>query len=280
MCHSRKRRRVHDSGEHARLDRDNDYTCPFCGGPLDFSHLSGVRGALAEGQDVSARGGELVYVDLCGVPVPAIVAGRRSPVTREGFQVLFLLCSNECAKAVCLASALEHLLSDREPRTTTPNAVFGLRLTTRTAEVGPQFEKAMEFLLPMLTEMAPGAAERFAKTLGSDVIGTPPCVSPRPTRTGRERTQMLMSTRCAWCLCAIPDDAPVTALYVTLQGDDERPAPEGAIVMIGVGGRRHVPVLGSLASATGEGAFMVCSDACANALATDIDEGRRLSVIH
>jgi hypothetical protein len=86
----------------------------------------------------------MVYVDLCGVPVPAIVAAADSPIAREGFQVLFLLCSDECAKTVCLASALDQVLDDCQPQTGVANAVFNLRLlseprrcTSDTANVDP-----------------------------------------------------------------------------------------------------------------------------------------------
>lgn len=49
-------------------------------------------------------------------------------MTLEGFQVVFVLCSPECAKAVYLASALDHIVAGREPDLSRPDAVFGLRL--------------------------------------------------------------------------------------------------------------------------------------------------------
>lgn len=280
---NRKRRRIGRFRDRGVATSDG-CTCLFCGDPLDFSRLAGVSGALADGENVSRRAGEIVYIDLCGVPVPAIVAGPRSPAARHGFQLLFLLCSDECAKAICLASALDHILAGREPPPASAEAIFGLRLTKRSARVGPQFEKAMELLLPLLTEIAPGAAERLTAAVGPDLIDPPPCgTDSAPTREQQEWAQMAMGGRCAWCFQAIPDDAPVTALYVKLQGNDDRALREGGLVTIRVGGRRlpiHMPAPGSPASATGDAAFMLCSDACVSALTAAIEEDRRLSILH
>src|SRR2546421_11238666 len=176
--------------------------CLFCGEILDVSCLAAVHGALAEGYNVSDRTGSTAYIDMCGIPVPAIVVEPDSDVARAGFQVVFLLCSEECAKAVCLASMLDHILSGNEPPTVAANTVCGLRLTEPGSGIGPQFERAMELLLPMVAEIAPHALNRLTLALGRDLIDPPPrgtgCV---PTRQELEWAQRVMGERCAWCLC-------------------------------------------------------------------------------
>lgn len=95
---------------------------------MNFSSLAGVKGALAEGEDVSGRAGTLAEIDVCGIGVPAVVATPGSQLAVDGFQVVFLLCSRECAKAICLASVIGDMLAGREPDLSQPDALFGLRL--------------------------------------------------------------------------------------------------------------------------------------------------------
>ena len=139
--------------------------CPFCGGPMNLSQISGVRGALAKGQDVSGRDGTLVDIDVCGIGVPAVVAKPGSPRAREGFQVVFLLCSHACAKAVCVASALDHILAGREPDLSQPDALFGLHLKT---EGEPNEARLAEMMDLLMKALPPDAAERLHVELRRD----------------------------------------------------------------------------------------------------------------
>lgn len=246
---------------------------------MDFSRVSSVRGVLADGhRHVSGRASSMVYIDICGIPVPAISVAPESEVGLAGFQVLILLCSGDCAKAVCLASALDHILAGQPPPSVATNTVWGVRLTEPRSGVGPQFERAMELLLPMIAEIAPQAVNRLAAAIGHELLDSPARGSwSAPTPQECEWAQRVMGERCAWCLHPIADDAPVTALHVNLHGDDDHVLHAGGIVSIFVCGRRlpmHIPVLGAPASASGDAAFMLCSEQCASALAMAIDRDR------
>jgi hypothetical protein len=178
MLRKKRARRSNRRPNVGGVKNGDDCSCPFCGGPLMFSRLAGVRGALHEGQDVAGRAGELVYIDLCGMPVAAVVADPDSPIARQGFQVLFLLCSGECATAVCLTAAFDQLLAGREPESIAADAVFGLHLTGRDTTLGARFEEAIGFLLPMLRESAPNTLARLAATLTPDLVQHIRCPLP------------------------------------------------------------------------------------------------------
>lgn len=135
---------------------------PFCGGPMNFSSLAGVKGALAEGEDVSGRGGMLAEIDLCGIGVPAVVATPGSPLTVEGFQVAFLLCSRECAKALCLASMVGELVAGREPNLSHPDALFGLRLKQSGDPSEARIAELMDAVMTALPRLPAGKVELVA----------------------------------------------------------------------------------------------------------------------
>ena len=74
------------------------------------------------------RAGQVVHVSVHGVPVPAFVAATDSPLAREGFQLLFLLCGDACADALCLSSPFDDNSADGESQLPPLHAAFGLRL--------------------------------------------------------------------------------------------------------------------------------------------------------
>jgi hypothetical protein len=166
MAARRKRRDGRVTRRSARTKSEDYAFCPFCSGPMD-SQISGVRGALAEGQDVSGRGGTLVDIDICGIGVPAVVANAGSPLAREGFQVVFMLCSPVCAKAVCVASALDSVMAGREPNVSPVGTLFELRLKTNAEPNEARLAEMMDLLMKALP---PDAAERLDAELRRDSI--------------------------------------------------------------------------------------------------------------
>jgi hypothetical protein len=248
----------------------------MCGAPYDVDRSAGLFGRMDVGEAVAPDTEDIVQLELCGFPMAAIVAKPGSPIREQGFDVLFVVCSADCANAVRLAAGLDALeRTGALPDPTSPN-VEGLRrarpeegMTTRKLERMAQFEA-------LLCEGLPAVARRF----GAD--RPMPRYGPEATAAERERVESRFLESCAWCMATIDPDAAPHALFVRM--DEHWTAAEGGRVMVvAIGGRivpAHIAMPGSEASEVCDAVIVLCSAACGEALRAAAGEDGPLTVTH
>lgn len=215
--------------------------------------MAGVKGAMQSGQDVSDRATQLVDIDLCGYAVPALVAKPGSPLALEGADVLFLLCSAECAHSLRLAVVLDGYLSGHGVPADLPEIVSGLRLAS-----DPQATGAVKSIL---------GDDRLARVFSAlERLETPPA----------------LHSCCAWCLRLLADDTLIRSVRVVVDDDLEWAERESGRPVVTIAGR---PVPGfvsetrSFAAGPGDLGFMLCSQTGVDELTAAIDDDRRFSIV-
>ncbi len=261
----------------ARQARRERVTCRLCGRLFNLDHTFNVPGQMASGEDVSDRAGDTVEIDLCGFPMVALVAAPGAPLRADGFDVLLVVCSPDCTKGVYAAAEVDALIQGREMTDPPPAGVCGLRRARPAEAMDDRALDRLDLFEATLRAVAP----RLAKRLGlEEPVPLPgPDAGPEEQRTAAER---LLDRSCAWCLRRIPRNRPAESLHVWLEGR-EALAQDRGFVVTQIGQRRVAARLaepGSLASASGDAGFLLCSKVCRAALTAAIDEDQRLSVVH
>src|SRR5688572_5650269 len=104
--------------------------CNICSGPMDFGAVAGVKGRMSDPAVLAGKYGGPIEIDIGGLALPAVAAGPDSPLAKEGFDVVFLVCSLPCARFLCLLWAADNMargieIPEPEPE---PLTVEGLRL--------------------------------------------------------------------------------------------------------------------------------------------------------
>jgi hypothetical protein len=246
--------------------------CTMCGRQygLDGS-VAGVLGQLAPGEDVDDPGGTDVEVDLCGLPVSAMFVGADSAVREQGFDVLFLVCSQECVTAIRLAAELDASSGGRDVDPAAAG-VYWLRLwrperlmTARSLEQLELFESRLRVLAP-----------HVARRIGCD--RPTPGAAPHATSEHHASLQERLGHTCAWCLHTIGTRGQRLPVW-TRNHDD--PVVDGHIAVFKVGERivaaqRIEPESPESADAV----FLLCSRRCASDLSAAMADDRRLRVVH
>lgn len=248
----------------------------LCGGVIDENNMAGVSGAMAPSEDVSDCVGELTQVGLCGIPMHAFVSNPGAPIRDKGFEVVFLLCSKECACAVRLAAGLDVLNDTGDMPDLMSEGVTGLKRRRLEEGFTPQMLERSHQFEELLREYLPSVAAR----LGADQ--PPPDYGPHASPADRARVESMLRRHCAWCARMIEEDEPVEALSVWLN-DGDGLAQEGGMTALAVGDRvlpAHVPDVGSPAYGTCDASFILCGRTCTTALGVAIEEDRRLRVVH
>jgi hypothetical protein len=220
-----------------RSDAALDGYCFFCGEPFDENAICGVNGTLREGQDCVDRAPELVHVDLCGLPVPAISVRPSSPAGRQGAHVAFVFCSKECANAFYLAVLADGIMAGDDP----------------SLLVGDDHDARSKWIvgLKLLPEDDPvraaGASvneDRLARVMNAIAYLSAAIVSVDHADRVRRMTAVLERLQrsvplhhgCSWCFRTLDRDQRTVPLYVALKDEADLSEHESGRMSMRIGG--------------------------------------------
>jgi hypothetical protein len=90
--------------------------CAWCGQAPDTQQVFGFGARASPGIDLGPHRGQIIEIAIGGAgrTAPALVVGPNSPAAREGHDLYFMTCTQDCLRA--LKSALEAEIGrDRDP---------------------------------------------------------------------------------------------------------------------------------------------------------------------